>query len=163
MTSPITTSTAENTNGTRQPHAWNCSGVVTACTTAKNAVDSSIPAAEPTCVNEPNSPRSPEGACSTDSTAEPPHSIPAESPCRIRQATSSTTAAQPIRPKPGSRPIAVVASPMVSKDATSSALRPIRSPRWPAMIPPRGRKKNAIAKVANEAITAPTPEPCGKK
>ena len=35
-------------------------------------------------------------------------------------------------------PMRKVATPMISSDSTSMALRPMRSPKWPKMIPPSG-------------------------
>jgi hypothetical protein len=44
-----------------------------------------------------------------------------------------------------------VAIPMVSKEPTRVAFRPIRSPKWPKTIEPRGRATNARPNVANDA------------
>jgi hypothetical protein len=42
----------------------------------------------------------------------------------------------------------MVEMPMVSSAATSVALRPMRSPKWPNRAEPTGRAKKAMAKVA---------------
>ena len=52
--------------------------------------------------------------------------------------------------------------PIVRRAATSVALRPIRSPRWPNSAAPIGRAINAIAKVAKDWSTAALPIPAGK-
>ena len=57
----------------------------------------------------------------------------------------------PIASYVGSRPIAAVATPMISSEITSIDLRPTRSPKWPKMMPPSGRATKPTAKVANAA------------
>ena len=120
---------ADARNGIRHPNCWNCSSVSTAWTVKNALVASSMPAADPICVNEPNSPRRPTGACSTERRAEPPHSAPADRPWKMRRTTSPAAAHQPIASKVGMRPMSVEAIPIVSSEATSSAFRPTRSPR----------------------------------
>lgn len=44
--------------------------------------------------------------------------------------------------------------PIVSSAATSVALRPMRSPKWPNTAEPTGRAKNAIANVASDCRVA---------
>ena len=51
---------------------------------------------------------------------------------------------------------------MSSREATSRALRPIRSPRCPAMIPPRGRAITPTASVAKDATMPPSSVAMGK-
>ena len=50
--------------------------------------------------------------------------------------------------------MATVDRPIVIKDATSVALRPTRSPKWPNRAAPSGRAKKATAKVAKDCSTA---------
>ena len=51
---------------------------------------------------------------------------------------------------------------MVSSAATSVALRPMRSPKWPNTAEPIGRATNASAKVANDCKVAVAASPAGK-
>ena len=51
---------------------------------------------------------------------------------------------------------------MVSNAATSVALRPIRSPKWPKTIAPKGRAKKAMEKVAKDASSAVVASLAGK-
>ena len=55
-----------------------------------------------------------------------------------------------------------VEMPIVSRAATSVALRPIRSPKWPKTMAPKGRAKKAIEKVAKEASSAVVASEAGK-
>src|SRR5690625_7402302 len=80
----------------------------------------------------------------------------------MRSPTRLAGAHQPIAAKFGSKPIMVEAAPMTTSDTTKSALRPMRSPRCPAIMPPRGRARNPTAKVAKEASVLPSSEPDGK-
>ena len=52
-TSPTTTSTMLNRNGSRQPQAANCSGVVAAVTAMNSSCARINPAGTPTCENDP--------------------------------------------------------------------------------------------------------------
>ena len=63
----------------------------------------------------------------------------------------------------GSRPMATVEIPIVSSEATSVTLRPMRSPKCPNSAEPIGRATNAIAKVARDCSVAAVGSPCGKK
>ena len=54
----------------------------------------------------------------------------------------------------GRQPMSTVATPIVSSEATSVVLRPMRSPKWPKMIDPIGRAMNATPKTAKEARRA---------
>jgi hypothetical protein len=94
----MTMRTTEKRNGIRQPHDWNCSGVVTVLRTHRTPVARIIPTGTPICGYAPKNPRRPTGACSTDISAAPPHSPPAEKPCRTRRRTSRAGAAMPICP-----------------------------------------------------------------
>ncbi|GEM_PF-2253635 len=58
--------------------------------------------------------------------------------------------------------MATVEIPMVMSAATSVALRPTLSPKWPNNAPPMGRAKNAIAKVAKDWRSAELPSLAGK-
>ena len=60
----------------------------------------------------------------------------------------------PIDSYPGRSPIATVDGPIVNSAATSVALRPMRSPKWPKSAAPSGRAKKASAKVASDSKTA---------
>lgn len=53
--------------------------------------------------------------------------------------TRITGAAIPIVLKDGSRPMIVVATPMITNELTNMVLRPSLSPKWPMMIAPSGR------------------------
>jgi hypothetical protein len=85
-------------------------------------VASSMPAAEPIWVNDPKSPRLRTGACSTDSSAEPPHSAPADRPWMMRRTTSETAAHQPMAAKFGTSPMSVDAVPMDSRETDEQGL-----------------------------------------
>jgi hypothetical protein len=56
-----------------------------------------------------------------------------------------------------------VATPISSRHDTSAGLRPKRSPRCPATIPPIGRATNPAQKVENESSVPVTAELSGKK
>ena len=51
---------------------------------------------------------------------------------------------------------------MVSSAATSVALRPMRSPKWPNTAEPIGRAKKASAKVASDCRVAAAASEAGK-
>ena len=106
--------------------------------------------------------RLPGGAFSTASSTAPPHSPPRPSPWPKRHNESSAGAATPIDAYVGSAPIATVEMPIVSSAATSVALRPMRSPKWPNRAEPIGRATNAIANVASEASVAEAGSVAGK-
>jgi hypothetical protein len=59
-------------------------------------------------------------------------------------------------------PMITVERPMVSKAATSVALRPTRSPKWPNSADPIGLATNASANVASEASVAAVGSVLGK-
>ncbi|HEU5426815.1 MAG TPA: hypothetical protein VFU74_08075 [Actinocrinis sp.] len=58
---------------------------------------------------------------------------------------SMVGAATPIAAYDGSMPSAAVAKLISMMTNTSIRCRPMRSPRWPQMTAPTGRKKNEIA------------------
>jgi hypothetical protein len=62
-----------------------------------------------------------------------------------RSVTSRIGARTPTVPKVGSSPMAKVAPPIMSREMTSSFLRPIRSPKWPKTSAPIGRAANPTA------------------
>jgi hypothetical protein len=56
----------------------------------------------------------------------------------------------------------MVDTPISSSDATSVALRPTRSPKWPSRAEPTGRATKAMAKVAKESSSCAASDSCGK-
>ncbi|MNW13945.1 hypothetical protein D3C71_2120330 [compost metagenome] len=56
-----------------------------------------------------------------------------------------------------------VEMPMVIRAATSVALRPTLSPKWPKITAPNGRAKKAMEKVAKDASMADVGSDVGKK
>jgi hypothetical protein len=58
--------------------------------------------------------------------------------------------------------MATVDKPIVNSAATSVALRPIRSPKWPNSAEPTGRATNASANVASDCSVAVVALPGGK-
>ena len=80
----------------RQPQVRNCSSDMVERTMNSTPVARIMPSGTPICGAEPNRPRLPWGACSTDSSAAPPHSPPADRPCSSRSATSRIGAHTPI-------------------------------------------------------------------
>ena len=58
--------------------------------------------------------------------------------------------------------MATVDRPMVIRAATSVALRPTLSPKWPNANAPMGRAKKAMEKVANDDSMAVVGSPPGK-
>ncbi|MDQ0894902.1 hypothetical protein QFZ26_002457 [Agromyces ramosus] len=88
-----------------------------------------MPIGTPIWGNAPKKPRRFVGACSTAMSAAPPHSPPAEKPCRMRSRISRIGAAMPICAYVGSRPMSEVDRPMSMSVKTSIFLRPSRSPR----------------------------------
>ena len=101
-------------------------------------------------------PRFSGGACSTARVIAPPHSPPTATPCSRRRRVSSTGAAMPMSAKSGSTPTSPVTMPIMTTVISRHARRPMRSPRWPKMIPPSGRAANPTAKEANAARVATT-------
>ena len=150
-TRPMATNTMLNRNGSRHPHASNCAGEVNVVTARNSSCARISPAGTPTCENEPYAPRLAGGACSTAISAAPPHSPPADTPWSNRSTTSRTGAATPIWSYVGSRPTPTVAAPITRSDATSIALRPTRSPKWPHSTPPNGRARIPTPSVAKPA------------
>ena len=96
--------------------------------------------------------RLPCGAFSVASSAAPLHSPPRPRPWQNRSSTSTAGAAkaQPGVEAAGIRPIRTVAIPIVSSEATSVVLRPIRSPKWPNSTEPTGRATKATPNTAND-------------
>ena len=77
--------------------------------------------------------------------APPAHSPPTEIPCSARSATSRIGASSPTLAYVGRQPIATVEPPISSSVMTSIALRPMRSPKWPKIAAPTGRKRKPDA------------------
>ena len=125
----------------RHPQERNCaSGRVEHAVMTR--VASSAPEGPPMLVTLAANPRLPLRECSSDISAAPPHSPPTAIPCTTRSSTSRMGAAAPIWAYVGSRPIRVEATPMMDMVTTSIDLRPTRiPPKWPKMMPPRGRAK----------------------
>ncbi len=84
----------------------------------------------------------------------PDHSPPKPKPWQKRKMVKRTGANKPICIKVGSKPIRKVAIPMVKREPTKVALRPIPSPKCPKRIEPMGRATKATPKVAIEAKSA---------
>src|SRR5690625_401766 len=130
---PITTSTADNTNGIRQPYERKASdSSPRVMVVIKNVTDDRTEAMDGTSIgNEENQPSRLGGAYSAAIKAAPAHSPPTAKPCRNRIATRSAGASQPKVPSisgVGNRPMATVAAPIMISVATSALFRPSRSP-----------------------------------
>jgi hypothetical protein len=63
---------------------------------------------------------------------------------------------------PGSTPMSPVTRPIITTVISRHARRPMRSPRWPKMIPPSGRATKPTANEANAARVATTGSPVAK-
>lgn len=87
----------------------------------------------------------------------------AEKPWARRRTTRSTGARTPTRAYVGSRPIPVVAHPIMRITKASTRLRPIRSPRLPSRNAPTGRITNPTAYTANVESRATNVFAWGKK
>ncbi len=143
--SPTPTSRNDSRNGTRQPHDRNAASSSTADSNQNTPVAAKNPTEGPTCGNAAYSPRRRFGACSTASSAAPPHSPPSPIPWRNRSRISSNGAHMPSVPYPGSSPTSAVDSPISSNETTSTDFRPTRSPKCPNTTDPIGRAANATA------------------
>ena len=111
-------------------------------------------------------PRLPGGAFSVGQQDRPaPLSPPSPSPCPTpaqREQERRSHAGWSRRSAAGQS--ATVEMPIVSRAATSVALRPTRSPKCPNTAEPIGRAKKAIANVASDCrIAAVVASPFGKK
>ena len=93
---PTTISTIEKRNGMRQPQARKASLPSTVVSSQTVKVARIMPQGTPICGKAPKNPRLLVGACSTDISAAPPHSPPAEKPCRTRSRISRIGASTPI-------------------------------------------------------------------
>lgn len=102
------------------------------------------------------------GALSTESNAAPPHSPPTANPWMARSVTSKIGAHHPMVENEGRIPIKAVAMPIIQTVSINMRLRPSRSPKWPKMTPPSGRKRNPTPKVANAASVPIAGLTCGK-
>ena len=146
----------------RQPKAKNCASVKNLDSNRKIPPEQRNPAGAPSCGNIPYHARFPGGAFSIASNTAPPHSPPSPSPWPKRNNARRDGASTPIVEYVGNAPIATVDSPIVSSAATSVALRPTRSPKWPKSAEPTGLAKNAMANVASEARVAAAGSEDGK-
>ena len=158
--SPTATSTELSRNGTRHPQLRNASSG-NPPSAVKARLLSTSPSTMPEVIRLPQKPRR-AVACSTIISAAPPHSPPVAKPCTSRSNTRSSGAAMPMLAKLGSRPMATVAPPMLSSVASSMALRPTRSPKWPQTTAPKGRATNPVAEVA-KASSVPVAGSCAGK
>ncbi len=125
---PTITSTPDSRNGIRQPQAPNADSDSTAVSSASTPVASNCPAGAPVCGHDAQKPRRRASPCSDTSSTAPPHSPPSAKPCTSRSTVSRTGAMLPMVAWVGSRPMAKVAPPIISRLSTSSFLRPSRSP-----------------------------------
>ncbi len=148
---PTTTKTMLMRKGQRQPQLSNASGDIEV-KRAITPVESTSPAGTPSWGHALLRPRWWSGECSTTIKTAPPHSPPSAKPCAIRITIRSIGAQIPIWLYVGRRPIRKVATPIIVNVATRTALRPRRSPKWPKMIPPRGRATKPTANVPNAAM-----------
>src|SRR5580658_7373512 len=71
-----------------------------------------------------------------------------------RRTTSARGAIAPTRLYGGNRPIDVVVKPIMIIAKARHVLRPIRSPKWPNTIAPKGRATKPTADVLKEAMSA---------
>jgi hypothetical protein len=142
---PNTTSTADSRNATRQPQDMNCSSLSRTPSSASTPFAIRFPAGGPICAAEAQNPRCLGSPYSLDSRTAPPHSPPRPTPCANRRTTSSTPASPPMAACVGSRPISIVAMPVMSSVVTSTRLRPSWSPSLPNRNPPSGRDRYPTA------------------
>ena len=122
-----------------------------------------VPSAVETGLMLANRARLPTGACSTTKLPEPAYSPPADSPWRMRQASSRTGAMTPMVANVGVRPMPRVAALMRITAVDRAALRPLRSPYWPKSSPPTGRARKPTAKTAKVAKRLAVGSSEGKK
>ncbi len=141
----------------RHPQARNCSPGAIAVMIAMTPDASSRPSGTPICGEAPKTPRFFLGACSTAMSTAPPHSPPAEMPCRMRSSTSRIGAPTPMTSAVGSTPISAVAAPIRISVHISTRLRPSLSPKWPARKAPSGRNRKLMPTVANPRMTVFVP------
>lgn len=145
--SPTITSTAEARKGTRQPQLMNASSPKRFIR-LKAPVDNNAPTEEPSWANEPKKEALPRGAFSTAMSTAPPHSPPIAMPWIRRSTISRIGASAPTWAYVGSRPMAKDATPIITSVMTRVFLRPTRSPMCPKTMPPSGRSRKPMAKVA---------------
>jgi hypothetical protein len=122
------------------------------------------PTGAPSWGNVPQMARLPCGAFSVASSAAPDHSPPRPTPWQKRSSTRNS-GARIIHPgvsAVGSRPIRKVPMPMMSSEAISVFLRPIRSPKWPKRTEPIGRATKATPNTAKELSSCVVEVWCGK-
>ena len=130
--------------GIRQPHVMSCSfGMVKTSSQTEEA--RSVPVLEPTPMSEATTPRCLTGENSASMTAPPESSAPAPNPWQRRKNTSNAGASQPTWRYVGSKPSAVVETPMSPTVITMMTLRPWRSPTRPKIMAPSGRARKPTA------------------
>ena len=151
---PTNTNKALATKGMRQPHSRKSASGICVVSAKNTLPDKKKPIGPPSCGTLPYKARLFGGAFSVASKIAPPHSPPKPKPWPKRHTASKMGAAMPMAAYEGSRPMATVETPMVSSDATSVALRPMRSPKCPNKAEPTGRATKAKPKVASDCKMA---------
>jgi hypothetical protein len=135
---PTISRTKESRNGTRQPHARKAS-----CGRAEKAPITTVPSTEPVgapaLTKDAANPRLLGSECSRAISAAPPHSPPTAMPWQTLNSTRITAPQGPMTLAPGIRPINVDAIPIMAIETMSMPFRPILSPKWPKITPPKGR------------------------
>ncbi|SKU75651.1 Uncharacterised protein [Mycobacteroides abscessus subsp. abscessus] len=130
MYRPTATSRPLAIKGTRHPHDRNAglSSPIVRLTMRKTRLLSNSPVEVPIGTAVAARPRFWLGEYSAESNAAPLHSPPTARPCTSRSMTMAVGAAAPMVAAPGTRPTAMVASPMVISVTTKVPLRLKRSP-----------------------------------
>jgi hypothetical protein len=150
-TGPTKTSAALATNGIRQPQARNSASLSTAVSSQEGAGRTQEPDRR-TQLREHPVPGALAGRRVLDREQHGPAPFAAQAQPLSEPAQRQQQAARRCRPAHTSAATrsATVDRPIVSSAATSVALRPTRSPKWPNKADPTGRAKNASAKVASD-------------
>ncbi len=115
-------------NGMRQPQLTTAPGGSSAVTAKATSAPRMFDMPMLACSQAVNSPLLPAGACSTKKAAALPISPPAENPCMMRPASSSSGAPTPIAANGGEAAMISVPPAMTRMVAVKAALRPARSP-----------------------------------
>ena len=115
-------------NGTRQPQLMTAAGGSSAVTANATSAPRMFDMPMLACNQAANSPFLRAGACSTRNAAALPISPPAEKPCMIRPASSSSGAPTPMAANDGEAAMISVPPAMTRMVVVSAALRPARSP-----------------------------------
>jgi hypothetical protein len=93
----------------------------------------------------------------------PVTSAPEKKPCASRTSRSATGASTPATEAVGSNPTATVATPMPITVTSRTLRRPSLSPSRPSTMPPTGRIRNALPKMARTESKAAVALSAGKK